>query len=63
VATQPIRMALNVGLSAITTAATAWWGLPAVAWLAGLGVLLCPLMVWMALRLNATHTSATAPPR
>jgi predicted MFS family arabinose efflux permease len=63
VATQPIRMALNVGLSAVTTAATAWWGLPAVAWLAGLGVLLCPLMVWMALRLNATQPSATTPSR
>jgi predicted MFS family arabinose efflux permease len=57
VATQPIRMALNVGMAAITTGATAWWGLPAVAWLAGTGILLCPLAVWLALRLNARHIS------
>lgn len=58
VATQPIRMALNVGMAAITTGATAWWGLPAVAWLAGAAILLCPLAVWLALRLNARHVSA-----
>ena len=57
VATQPIRMALNVGLTAMTTAATAWWGLPAVAWLAGAGIVLCPLAVWLALRLNARHVA------
>lgn len=60
VATQPIRMALNVCMAAITTGATAWWGLPAVAWLAGTGILLCPLAVWLALRLNARHVSARA---
>ncbi len=59
VATQPIRMALNVGLTAMTTAATAWWGLPAVAWLAGAGIVLCPLAVWLALRLNARHATAS----
>jgi MFS transporter, DHA1 family, inner membrane transport protein len=60
VATQPIRMALNVGMAAVTTGATAWWGLPAVAWLAGAGIVLCPLAVWLALRLNARHVNARA---
>jgi hypothetical protein len=60
VATQPIRMALNVGMAAVTTGATAWWGLPAVAWLAGAGIVLCPLAVWLALRLNTRHLRAQA---
>ena len=60
VATQPIRMALNVGMAALTTGATVWWGLPAVAWLAGAGIMLCPLAVWLALRLNARHLRAQA---
>lgn len=55
VATQPIREAVKVLLQAGLTAATAFYGLKAAAWLAGLAIVLCPLMVTMALYLNERH--------